>query len=77
MMAKKLYRIQEAGGFRYPPTGRIYAEHETDPLQDWHKDDIKAALSTGLIIEIKEQTVGGEPALIIEEDSINGTKVGP
>lgn len=75
-MAKKLYRIREAGGFRYPPTGRIYSEHETDPLADWHKDDIKAALLSGLIIEIKEPA-GVEPALTTKEDSTNGAKIGP
>lgn len=43
------YRIKEAGGWTYPPTGKYYPEWSVDALADWNKDDIEHCLATGLI----------------------------
>lgn len=61
----KQYRIIEVGGVSFK--GKYYPEHTVASLTDWHKNDIDAALRTGMIaletsqeITPKEQTDGAE-----------------
>lgn len=60
----KQYRIIEVGGLNFG--GKHYPEHKIDPLSDWHKKDIDAALKSGLIAletsqeKITEDTDGAE-----------------
>ena len=61
MTKLKLYRICEAGGWTYPPTGTYYPEGAEDTLTDWNKDDIQSALLTGLIVKIDNLQVEGTP----------------